>query len=113
MSFLLLEYAVAVNIVLTLGTDDSDAQDTQSNVPSTDKSDTINKQLIDLWSSQGQDLATMQHETKDLQLILNWLENGLLQTPDNEARRILLTAEHFQFVDGILYYRAAWNATRS
>jgi len=57
--------------VLTIDTADSDIQNTQLSVPTSeseddDKSDAINKQLIDLWSSQGQDLSKVQHESKDL-----------------------------------------------
>jgi len=33
---------------------------------------------IDLWSAQEQDIRKLQHESKDLQPILNWLEDGIL-----------------------------------
>ena len=94
---------------MTLVADDDLTSISQPKTPTTalendDNSDTINKQLVDLWSSQCHNLAKLQHETKDLQPILKWLENGILPTSDDEARRIILTAEHFRIVDRIFYH---------
>ena len=57
-----------------------------------------------MWASQEQDIHKLQHESKDLQPILHWLEEGRLPNCDKEARRIILLSEHFQIVDGILYH---------
>jgi len=61
-------------------------------------------QTIDLWSTQDRDIRLLQHESKDLQPILNWLEDGNLPETDKEARQIILQSENFQIVDGLLYH---------
>ena len=61
-------------------------------------------ELIHLWASQEQDVHKLQLESKDLQPMLHWLEEGRLPDCDKEARRIILLSEHFQIVDGILYH---------
>ena len=50
---------------------------------------------IDLWVAQERDIRKLQHESKDLQPILNWLE---------EAMQLILKSEHFQIIDGLLYH---------
>jgi len=57
-------------------------------------------QIIDLWSAQDRDIRLLQHESKDLQPILNWLEDGNLPETDKEARQVILQSENFQIVDG-------------
>ena len=46
----------------------------------------------------------LQHESRDLQPILNWLEDGNLPETDKEARQVILQSENFQIVDGLLYH---------
>jgi len=46
----------------------------------------------------------LQHQSTDLQPILNWLEDSILPDTDKEARRVILQSEHFQIVDGLLYH---------
>jgi len=60
--------------------------------------------IFELSSSQGRDIQTLQHESKDLQPILNWLEKGVLSDSDKEARQVILQAEHFLIVDGLLHH---------
>ena len=60
--------------------------------------------MIDLWSSQNRDIRTLHYESRDLQPIFSWLEEGLLPDSDKDARRVILQAEHFQVVDGLLYH---------
>ena len=59
---------------------------------------------IDLWSAQERYIRKLQHESKDLQFILNWLEDGVLPQSDKEARQLILSSEHFQIIDGLLYH---------
>ena len=58
---------------------------------------------IDLWVAQERDIRKLQHESKDLQPILNWLEDGILPPSDKEARQLILKSEHFQMVYYIIY----------
>jgi len=58
----------------------------------------------DLWSTQDNDIRKLQHESKDLQPILKWLENGIFPQSDKEARHLILRSEHFQIIDGLLYH---------
>jgi len=49
-------------------------------------------------------MQLLQHESKDLQPILSWLEEGLLPETDNQDRQTISQFEHFQVVDGLLYH---------
>ena len=49
-------------------------------------------------------MRKLQHESKDLQPILNWLEQGVVPESDKEARHLILRSEHFQIIDGLLYH---------
>ena len=60
--------------------------------------------MIDLWAAQERDIQQLQHEWKDLQPILDWLEHGILPQTDKEARQLILRSEHFQIIDGVLYH---------
>ena len=98
--------------VLTIDMTDSKtelSQHPESSTPTddplaVDESDNSDKHLINLWSSQGLDLAKLQHDSRDLQPILSWLEDGLLPESDKEARHIVLQAEHYQVINGLLYH---------
>jgi len=60
--------------------------------------------MIDLWAEQERDIQQLQHESKDLQPILDWLKHGILPQSDKEARQLILRSEHFQIIDGVLYH---------
>jgi len=60
--------------------------------------------MINLWAAQERDMRQMQKESKDLQPILNWLQDGVLPRSDKEARQLILQSEHFQIIDGVLYH---------
>jgi len=68
------------------------------------KASTSPSAMIDLWAAQERDIQQLQHESKDLQPILNWLEHGVLPQSDKEARKLILRSEHFQIIDGVLYH---------
>jgi len=94
--------------VLNLNVDDSDSdcvpESIQTILADDKEQDKSQGELVDLWASQEQDIHKLQHESKDIQPILHWLEEGQLPDCDKEARRIILLSEHFQIVDGILYH---------
>jgi len=96
--------------VLTLNAEDEINKDPQTSSQDTmtaDGSQDIPPQsaeVVDLWSTQGRDIETLQHESKDLRPILDWLEEGTLPESDKDARQIILQAENFQIVDGLLYH---------
>jgi len=92
--------------VLTIDSTDNSVEspDSLQISPSVEADDVSNSQLLDLWSSQGKDIAKLQHDSKDLQPILSWLEDGILPTTDQDARRLILQAEHYQIIDGVLYH---------
>ena len=46
----------------------------------------------------------MQREIKDLRPVFDWLTDGLLPDVDKDARRIILEAENYQIVGGVLYH---------
>jgi len=66
--------------------------------------DNAENEFIDFWTPQGLDLPKLQQESKDLQPILDWLKDGLLPDVDKDARRIILEAENYKIVDGVLYH---------
>jgi len=63
---------------------------------------TSSSAMIDLWSAQKRDIRKLQQESKNLQSISNWLEDGVLPQCDKEARHFILRSEHFQMIDGLL-----------
>jgi len=52
-------------------------------------------QLIDLWSAQDRDIRLLQHQSKDLQSILNWLEDGNLPETDKKSQTGHFTIRKF------------------
>ena len=52
-------------------------------------------EITDLWSTQDKDIRLLQHQSKDLQSILSWLEDGILPETDKEATHVILQSEHF------------------
>ena len=66
--------------------------------------DDVQSTAIDLWSTQDLDLQRLQYESKDLRQIIDWLKDGQLPDVDKDARRVLLQAENYQIVNGILYH---------
>ena len=62
------------------------------------------KQLVDIWSTHADGIPKLQRNSKDLQEILNFLENGILPDVDQAARPVVLQAEHFQIIDCVLYH---------
>jgi len=77
---------------LSINAKDEDASDTQNqprdrNLPNgTQDLTTQPSETIDLWSVQDKDIRLLQHQSKDLQPILSWLEDGILPATDKEAR---------------------------
>jgi len=61
-------------------------------------------QTINLWSTQDRDIRLLQHESKELQPILNWREDDNLSETDKKARHVILQSGNFQVVDGLLYH---------
>ena len=97
--------------VLSLTSDaESQNQPSDSSSPETMRSDEVEQAstsptaMIDLWAAQERDIQQLQHESKDLQPILDWLEHGILPQTDKEARQLILRSEHFQIIDGVLYH---------
>ena len=97
--------------VLSLTSDaESQNQPSDSTSPEMMRSDEVQQALtsptvmIDLWAAQGRNIQQLQHESKDLLPILDWLEHGILPQTDKEARQLILRSEHFQIIDGVLYH---------
>ena len=90
-------------------TDNVSVTDTPSDVlaPDTPQSvvtDNANSTVIDLWSASDFDLQKLQYESNDLRQIIDWLKDGILPDVDKDARRVILQAENYQIVNGILYH---------
>ena len=96
--------------VLSINAQIEDTNDTQnrpcdSNTATpTEGSTSDPSQTIDLWSTHDTDIRLLQHQSTDLQPILNWLEDSILPDTDKEASRVILQSEHFEIVDELLYH---------
>ena len=90
--------------ILTIDADEQQTNNAIHNAEMTDTNATTTEQVIDFWPDDGHELAKLQQDSKDLQSILHWLKDGQLPDDDKAARRVLLEAENYQIVDGVLYH---------
>ena len=87
--------------VLSLTSDaESQNQPSDSTSPGTMRSDEVQQAstsptaMIDLWAAQERNIQQLQHESKDLLPILDWLEHGILPQTDKEARQLPVSYTH-------------------
>jgi len=96
--------------VLSIDVEEGDANASNNrpldkNLPNcTEDLTTQPSETTNVWSTQDKNIRLLQHESKDLQPILSWLEDGILPETDKEARPVILQSEHFQLVDGLSHH---------